>query len=158
MRRNTEYFLRKHATFDIEVFSYSSEATASLKVPIYEEMIASFLAQRLGNVTASILELVPQDVPLLVIGTWLDDSRSPSDKTICYDHSRPPSEGNKHQLGMATVLEDGAMEAVINVDFWRFLMPYDLNKLVEDYVADMLGHRRTITSSTIDGADVLRVS
>jgi glycosyltransferase involved in cell wall biosynthesis len=188
MWRNVGYFLQKHARFDVEIYSYSSEAATSLKVPIYEEMIAYFLARRLGNVTSSVLDLVPQDVPSLVVGTWLDGSPSPSDKIIRYDHSRPLSQGNKHLLGMSTLLEDRAIEAVINVDFWRFLMPYDLNKLVEeslrvaerlmlvqtqgadgleglmsscttiDYVAEMLGHHHSVTTSTIDGADVLRVT
>jgi len=188
MLRNTEYFLRKHARFDVEIFSYSSESMTSLKVPIYEDMIAYFLTQRLGNVTTSILNLVPGDVPLLVVGTWLDDSPSPPDRAICYDHSRPPSRRNRHLLGMSTLLDNCAMEAVINVDFWRFLMPYDLNKLVEeslrvarqlilvqthgasgreglmsscatmDYVADMLAHHRSVTTSCIVGADVLRVT
>jgi glycosyltransferase involved in cell wall biosynthesis len=188
MNRNTEFFLQKHATYDIEIFSYSSEANASLKIPVYEEMIAQFLANRLGNVTAGVLDLVPRDVPSLIIGTWLDDSLSVPAKTISYDHSRPVSETNKHQLGMVTLLDDGALEAVVNVDFWRFLWPYELNKLIEeslrissqlilvqtqeadglddlmascntlDYVVDMLGHRRTVTSSKIDGADVLHIS
>jgi glycosyltransferase involved in cell wall biosynthesis len=188
MQRNTDHFLRKHARFDVEIFRYSSETTASLKIPIYEEMIAYFLTQRLGSVTTSILDLAPRDVPLLVVGTWLDDSPSPPDKTICYDHSRPPSQRNKHLLGMSTLLEDRAMEAVINVDFWRLLMPDDLNRLVAeslrvaqqlilvqthgtsgleglmsscatmDFVADMLAHHRSVTTWSIDGADVLRVT
>ena len=189
MRRNTEYMLRKHARFDMEIYYYSSESMTSLKVPIYEDMIAYFLTQRLGNVTTSILDLAPRDVPLLVIGTWLDDAPSPPDKTICYDHSRPMSQHNRHLLGMTTLLEDRAVEAVINIDFWRLLMPYDLNKLVEeslrvagqlilvqtpggasgledlmsscatiDYVADMLAHHRSVTTSSIAGADALRVT
>ena len=188
MRRNTDYFLRKHGQYDIEVFSYSSEAMASHKIPIYEEMIAYFLAQRLGKVTSSILDLAPRDAPLLVIGTWQDDSPEPSAKTIRYDHSQPITENNKHQLGVVTLLEAGAVEAVVNIDYWRLLLPYELNKLFEesfrvsqelilvqthgtadteglmsscvtlDYVAEMLGHRRTVEASTIEGADVLRIS
>ena len=88
---------------------------------------------------------------------------------------------------MVTLLGDGAMKAVINVDYWRFLMPYELNRLVEEslriapelilvqthrtsdleglmsscstveYIADMLSHRLKVTPSAIDGADVLRI-
>lgn len=125
---------------------------------------------------------------MLIVGTWPDGSPSPPDKTICYDHSRPPSQRNKHLLGMSTLLEDRVMEAVVNVDFWRFLMPDDLNRLIAeslrvaqqlilvqthgasgpedlmsscatmDFVADMLTHHRSATTSSIDGADVLRVT
>ncbi|WP_434444014.1 glycosyltransferase family 2 protein [Lentzea sp. E54] len=186
MQRNTEYFIQKHGMYDVEVFSYSSEATASLKIPIYEEMVGRFLEQGLGVVTTGILDLVPQDVPSLVVGTWPADGPSPSGKTIRYDHSRPVSEDNKHLFGIVTLLEDRTLEAVVNVDFWRFLLPFDLNKLVEeslrvaqrlvlvqthgsgdgplsscatvDYVADMLGHNRSVTRSTVDGADVLHVT
>lgn len=183
MHCNTEYFIQKHGMFDVEVFSYSSEATASLKIPVYEEMVGRFLEQGLGVVTTSVLDLIPQDVPSLVVGTWPGDAPRPSGKTIRYDHSRPVSEDNKHLFGIVTLLADGALEAVVNVDFWRFLLPYDLNRLVEeslrvaqrlvlvqshgpgpsdcatvDYVADMLVHNRSVTRSNVDGADVLHIS
>jgi hypothetical protein len=170
------------------IFSYSSEATASLKVPIYEKMIDHFLAQRLGKVTRGVLDLVPQDVPSLVIGTWPEDSPAPSGKTLRFDHSRPVSPDNQHLLGMVTLLDDGALDLSANVDFWRFLLPYDLNRMLEESlrvsrqlilvqshgaggseglmsscstlecVADMLAHRRSVTISKIADADVLRIS
>src|SRR5437764_3065156 len=136
-------------------------------------MIGLFLARGLGGVTASVLALVAQDVPSLVVGALPHGAPSPSDKTVCYDHSRPPSPRNHHLLGMTTLLADDAMNAVVNVDFWRFLMPDDLNRLIAeslriaeqlilvqtqvadvpgdqmsscaslDFVADMLAHRRS---------------
>lgn len=187
MRRNTEYFLQKHPRFDIEIYYYSSEAATAVKIAFYEEMIAGLLAQGLGNVTAEILDLVPTDAPLLIVGAWPADSPGPPDTTICYDHSRPSSARNQHLLGLTTLLDDYAVEAVVNVDFWRFLMPDDLNRMIAeslrvapqlvlvqtdgagaegvlsscttmDFVVEMLAHHRSVMASRIDGAEVLRVT
>ena len=87
-----------------------------------------------------------------------------------------------------TPLENGAVGAVINVDFWRLLLLEDLNRLVAEslrvapelilvqtpgadeldgpmsscsnlsFVAEMLAHPRSVTRETVDGADVLRVT
>jgi glycosyltransferase involved in cell wall biosynthesis len=187
MRRNTEYFLRKHPRFDLEIWFYSFEAVALLKIPMYEELIDYLLMRGLGTVTRGIRDLAG-DAPALVIGAWPEDAPSPSGATLCYDHSRPLSPRNKHLLGMTTLLEEDAVGAVINVDFWRLLLLEDLNRLVSeslrvapelilvqspgaaeldgpmsscsnlDFVAEMLATPRSVTRETVDGADVLRVA
>jgi glycosyltransferase involved in cell wall biosynthesis len=188
MRRNTEYFLQKHQRFDIEIWYYSEDAVAVLKIPMYEELIDYFLVRGLGTVTAGIRDLADRNAPALVVGSWPGDAEGPSEQTLCYDHSRPPSDRNKHLLGMTTLLEDGALQAVINVDFWRLLLLEDLNRLVAEslriapelilvqtpgadeldgpmescsnlgFVAEMLAHPHSVTRETVDGADVLRVT
>jgi GT2 family glycosyltransferase len=187
MQRNADYFLRKHPRFDMEIWYYTDVALAWLKIPMYEEMIDYFLTRGLGNVTTGIRDLA-KDAPALVIGTWPEDAPSPSETTLCYDHSRPPSPRNKHLLGLTTMLADGAVGAVVNVDFWRFLLLEDLNKLVAeslrvapelilvqtpgadeldgpmsscsnlDFVAEMLAQPRSVRRETVDGAHVLRVT
>ncbi|MEU4370898.1 hypothetical protein [Micromonospora chersina] len=146
-----------------------------------------FLADGLGVVTAGAHELIPQDAPALVVGAWPDDSPGPPDTTVSQDHSRPGFLRNEDLLGLTTLLDERAVAAVVNVDLWRPLMPDDVNRPVAealriapepipvhtdgdggsgpayscatlDSAAAMLAHHVPVTTSRVDGAEVLRVA
>ncbi|MFI6327722.1 hypothetical protein ACIBBG_05430 [Micromonospora chersina] len=146
-----------------------------------------FLADGLGVVTAGARELTPQDAPALVVGAWPGDSPGPPDTTVSQDHSRPASLRNDYLLGLTTLRDERTVAAVVNVDFWRLLMPDDVNRPVAeairiapelipvhtdgdggsgpayscamlDSAAAMLPHHVPVTTSRVDGAEVLRVA
>jgi glycosyltransferase involved in cell wall biosynthesis len=106
---------------------------AAQRIRRYRQVIADCLAARACRVApvrhwvaGQLSALVPGGAGRIVwVGTGTEEL-APGEAALTLDHGRPPSATNLHLIGTVIPAAAGAFDAVVSVDFWRYLSWTDL--------------------------------
>ncbi|WP_089157768.1 glycosyltransferase family 2 protein [Micromonospora sp. NBS 11-29] len=126
---NMKYLLRKHLRYDVEVlYAINTFGRYMGRIRMYGQAIEAYRRGGLGRpeVLPAALRDELATSRALVVGNGVS-TLDLGAGSHTFDHDAPPSETNSHLLG--TVLQQfktGALDVIVNVDLWRFMLPEDL--------------------------------
>ncbi|QDY07339.1 glycosyltransferase [Micromonospora sp. HM134] len=126
---NMKYLLRKHLRYDVEVlYAINTFGRHLGRIRLYGQAIEAYRRAGLGRPEAlpDALRKELATRTALVIGNGVSTLELGPDSQT-FDHDAPAGPTNAHLIG--TVLQQfkaGALDVIVNVDLWRFLLPEDL--------------------------------
>ncbi|TBL39846.1 MULTISPECIES: glycosyltransferase family 2 protein [unclassified Micromonospora] len=119
---NRSLAAEKYLILEWEFFGMLDVYDSAERVVGYRAAIADCLARSACRIGTAVALLTPQ-LPgerVLWVGTGSDRTTLP-EGAVTFDFSVPVSATNHHLIGMDPPIAPGSLDAVVSVDFWRYL-------------------------------------
>ncbi|MEV4413041.1 glycosyltransferase family A protein [Catellatospora sp. NPDC049609] len=129
---NLELFRERHRSLEAELVDLPAPTDVTRKIRHYRQTLAGCAEHGVGRLPEVWPLLAAEfggDRPVLwqAFGT---DEVPLGERAVTYDHGRPLSERNLHLLGVWSPFPDGAFDAVVSVDVWRFFEQRELSRFL----------------------------
>ncbi|MCA2216675.1 glycosyltransferase family 2 protein [Jidongwangia harbinensis] len=124
---NDDVIRAKYPTVDWEFVGMSDPFESAERIAHYRAAIADCVSREACRIGPAWQWLHPQlgGDRALWIGTGSADAPL-GDKSVTFDYAAPAGETNHHLIGMKPPIPPDSLDAVVSVDFWRYLHWQDL--------------------------------
>ncbi|WP_089153877.1 glycosyltransferase family 2 protein [Micromonospora sp. NBS 11-29] len=131
MMANTRSITAVYPCLEWEFLSVIVGPEAVRRIMLYRSLVRACVERStcaIGPAVAHLADRLPGDRTLWV-GTGSADAKLP-DSALTFDYAAPVGPTNFHLIGLAPPIPPGSLDAVVSVDFWRYLLWPELCQFV----------------------------
>ncbi|MFI5837889.1 glycosyltransferase family 2 protein [Micromonospora sp. NPDC051300] len=131
MMANTRSIMAIYPCLEWEFLSVIVGPEAVKRILFYRSLVRAAVARSAGAIGPAVTRLADR-LPgprVLWVGSGSADAGLPAE-AITFDHGAPVGPTNQHLIGLAPPLPPGSLDAVVSVDFWRYLLWPELCQFV----------------------------
>jgi hypothetical protein len=127
---NLELFRAKHRTLEAELVDLPAPSDVTRKIRHYRRVLAFCAEHGLGRLP-EVWPVLGLDASAAALYQAFGTGDVPlGERAVTYDHGRSLSERNLHLLGLWSPFPDGAFDALVSVDVWRFYEQRELSRFL----------------------------